>query len=1367
MNSATSWEVEYGPTGFIPGTGTSVITSTNPLTVTGLTAQTSYTFCVKAVCAVGDSSLSTCADFVTGCAPIADFVENFDAVNTPDLPQCWNGYVVTADQWAYVQTYNWSTPNSGTVHVRMYNSNDVNAEMYLISPELSTVGTATHRLRFFAKDFDGNSIEVGTMSDPNDPTTFTSRATVSTTSTYQEYFVSFGAYSGTDGYVAIRANHANTFDNVYIDDVVWETRPSCMRPANLGVTFTSTTATASWVESGTATQWELEYGAPGFALGTGTTLLTSNNPETITGLSAATDYDVYVRAVCGANDSSVAIGPVSFTTHCLSAATPYLDDVESHSTTTNSSIANCWSSNPTGTTSSFRWNVDGSGSTPSGSTGPSGAYSGSNYFYVEASQGGQGSIAELYSPLIDVTSLTLPRIQFYFHMYGATMGALYVDVFNNGAWVNDVDSIVGQQHTSATDPWKLKNIYLPGYTGDIQIRFRGVRGSSFTGDISLDDIVVNEAPTCVEPVGLTVSNIMDVSVDLAWTNPGTATSFVVEYGAPGFTLGTGTTATTSANPYAVTGLNPDSDYEFYVRAVCAPGDSSLWSLPLSASTICSVFASPFLDDVEGHAANASGEIDNCWSQDGGTGYISNWNVSQTGAPTWANTGPSAAHSGNKYFYFESSPTNTGSASLYSPMIDVSTMALPKLKYMYHMYGATMGTLYAEINDGTGWVIVDSIVGEQQTAGTDPWLAKDITLPTLSGTSVQVRFRGVRGGFQSDFALDDIEIVDTFSENLAVLSVETAGDICGLGTDSVKVTFTNEGTASQSGFPITYELGINTTTETYTATINSGDTVTYTFNTLANFATPGLVDITAYTALVGDSALSNDTVMSQVGKTLLVSVFPYEEDFAAGEGGWIIDNGQNGSWAFGTPSTAAIDGAASDTNAFATNLAGNYNSSEDAFVYSPCFDFSALVRPYVQMSTNFKAYTGDGANLEVSTDGGMTWGNLGDIDAGTNWYNFNDWTFGPQWTGGGSTWSIPGSNGWQVSTIAADSLAGMSDVKFRVRFRSNTWSESEGFAFDDFAVYEAATLGSDTVLCTNDTLTLNPGSYSGYLWSDSTIIPVQYLDAAVMSEGIDTIGVIVAGPNGFKMYDTVVVTVEKPEIALGADTVVCFGESVTLDAGAGFATYNWSDMTNGQTTTTIGNVSGAVDYSVVGLTPLGCPAADTINVTVNTEVLVDLGADTMFYDELLQGTTYLLNAGPGFASYLWSDGSTNQTLLVDSNQTTTMYTVVVTNASGCEGTDTVNVVFNLSVDGGLTVSTITMYPNPTTDVINISVSNFASLGDVEVKVLDITGKVVMKETLQGAGSVFNETYDVTSLATGTYFIQFEAQGEVVTRQFVIK
>lgn len=68
--SETAWNIEYGPTGFTPGTGTSVAVTTNPATVSGLACVTSYDFYVYANCGGAGSSLpSTVASATTGICP--------------------------------------------------------------------------------------------------------------------------------------------------------------------------------------------------------------------------------------------------------------------------------------------------------------------------------------------------------------------------------------------------------------------------------------------------------------------------------------------------------------------------------------------------------------------------------------------------------------------------------------------------------------------------------------------------------------------------------------------------------------------------------------------------------------------------------------------------------------------------------------------------------------------------------------------------------------------------------------------------------------------------------------------------------------------------------------------------------------------------------------------------------------------------------------------------------------------------------------------------------------------------------------------------------------------------------------------------
>ncbi|WP_199851613.1 fibronectin type III domain-containing protein, partial [Brumimicrobium mesophilum] len=94
-------------------------------------------------------------------------------------------------------------------------------------------------------------------------------------------------------------------------------------------------------------------------------------------------------------------------------------------------------------------------------------------------------------------------------------------------------------------------------------------------------------PTCPFPSNLVVSGINSTGATLDWTENGTATTWNVEWGTPGFTPGTGneliadngnTTQTSTT-----TGLSANSSYDVYVQADCGGGDVSFWIGPFSFS----------------------------------------------------------------------------------------------------------------------------------------------------------------------------------------------------------------------------------------------------------------------------------------------------------------------------------------------------------------------------------------------------------------------------------------------------------------------------------------------------------------------------------------------------------------------------------------------------------------------------------------------------------------------------------------------------------------------------------------------------------------------------------------------------------------
>ena len=341
--SSGNWDIEWGADGFTP-TGTPNVNDTgdNPYNLTGLTAQTSYDFYVRSDCGMDDTTdVSTWEgpyNFVTACDPFGDFTEGFETTATSSvMPECWDKNIIsTSSSYVYVST---SDFNTGSNALRMGNSGDSSAELYAVTPALTDLPNQTHQLRFFAKKGGtGTTLEVGTITDPTDENTFTSISTIPVTTAHQQYIVTFDAPT-TDSYIAFKANYTSTYYFVSIDDVIWEAIPSCPAPSSLytdGIAFTS--ANLGWTENGSSSNWDIEWGIAGFTpTGIPNVNDTVDNPYNLTGLTAQTSYDFYVRTDCGMDDTtdvSTWEGPFSFYTgYCIPSGTSALTYIDNFSTT--------------------------------------------------------------------------------------------------------------------------------------------------------------------------------------------------------------------------------------------------------------------------------------------------------------------------------------------------------------------------------------------------------------------------------------------------------------------------------------------------------------------------------------------------------------------------------------------------------------------------------------------------------------------------------------------------------------------------------------------------------------------------------------------------------------------------------------------------------------------------------------------------------------------------------------------------------------------------------------------------------------------------------------------------------------------------
>ncbi|ASS49294.1 MAG: hypothetical protein CHH17_11245 [Candidatus Fluviicola riflensis] len=205
-------------------------------------------------------------------------------------------------------------------------------------------------------------------------------------------------------------------------------------------------------------------------------------------------------------------------------------------------------------------------------------------------------------------------------------------------------------------------------------------------------------------------------------------------------------------------------------------------------------------------------------------------------------------------------------------------------------------------------------------------------------------------------------------------------------------------------------------------------------------------------------------------------------------------------------------------------------------------------------------------------------------------------------------------------------------------------------------------------------------------------------------------VIATNPAGDSDTVTAVVTVmNPPQVDLGVDTVLC-GGTLLLNAGNAPALYQWQDNSSNQQLL----VSSSGTYSVT-VDNGGCTDSDTIQVIINGP-LVNLGPDTTVCIP-----QFMLDAGNPGATYVWQDGSVNQTFQVSAIGT---YFVTVTDANGCQIMDTIHVLPGaLQVDLGPDV------------VLCIGEAQLLNAGNPGAVYNWSNGAITQSITVQEAGSYF--------------------------------
>jgi gliding motility-associated-like protein len=332
----TQWNVVLQPAGTGIPTGTGTLTSNNTAYPSGtLLPNTQYEYYVRAYCNGTDQSgwvgpfvfTTLCNAFTT------PFIETFNPGSQTE--DCWR--VVNANSDSYLWTLNSTTdPYEGEHAAGVFTGTNGKNNDWLISPTITI--TEGQRLRYYYRVLSSDfyeDMDVRLSTTGIDPENFTTVLYAAdyfdepplNNTEWKEKVINFPA--GVTGNVNVAWYIPKKDPNPWnyrgqlmvIDHVVIETIPACPAPTNIVVgNVTDTEALVSWESTGTETSWDVYVQPSGLPapVGDGDSqylTTTSDNPYTVTGLTAASKYEYYVRAACGTTDSEW-VGPLEFTTMC-------------------------------------------------------------------------------------------------------------------------------------------------------------------------------------------------------------------------------------------------------------------------------------------------------------------------------------------------------------------------------------------------------------------------------------------------------------------------------------------------------------------------------------------------------------------------------------------------------------------------------------------------------------------------------------------------------------------------------------------------------------------------------------------------------------------------------------------------------------------------------------------------------------------------------------------------------------------------------------------------------------------------------------------------------------------------------------------
>ena len=1317
--NGASFEYELVPRGSVV-TGSGTIVSNDTITA-AITPNTMYDFYVREVCGAGDTSLWAGPFSFNSIRPAAGiscgsnysqviFAEEFASNGAG-----WTGDIGTGfGQWKIPNSSFGNTgadnAHSGSEFMNFEASGSSLDSGSIVSPMIDlAIGSTQAELSFWMHAYgaDMGELQVGVGASATGPFTnvFTWVGELQTdgADAWQNVGIDLSAYVGQQIYVELKQiDSTGILGDMSIDLFEVSTCVTCSDPINvLASNVTSNSAEVDW--SSTASGANFAYiNVPAGTAPTGQGTVVTTDSVLLSSLSGNTTYDFYVREICGAGDSSNWVGPISYTTNCTPSTVPYLESFETMSSVGTGVVPTCWSEDGDWVTddAALLYNRQ--------------ARTGSNYVYTNHS-----ASDVIYTAPISLTAGTSYDFSYYYitdGLNGWTSLNAYVGLDQDVTTMTSIGTAINGPNNTVYE--QSVSTFVPTVSGEYYFAVR-VEANSVPWYISFDDFEVTVTPTCPAPSNATVMALGIDSVKISWDYVNAGTQFAYINVTSGTTpSGQGTVI--SADSAVVNGLSASTSYDFYVREICAAGDSSLWIGPLTYTTLCNVTMAPFSENFDGSDwmpgsgfNNINDQINSCWSRNVIPDEFG-WSV-ESGASGSSSTGPNADNttgSGNYIYTEASNGANGDTAVLFTPLMDISGLTSPFLSFAYHMYGTNITKLYVIAETSAGITVIDSIVGAQQTGSTDPWEVLSLDVSAFNAGNVRFGWMTRRGGYLADVAIDDISVDNYFTDDIGVTAFVTPTSFCGDSITELTVVVENFGANDQSGFDVTVDWTGSTTgsvSTVYNGTLSYGEFDTIIVDTV-NTILGGTFNLAGYTSLTGDGNINNDTTLA-TGVTFFA--LP------------VVDLGADQAYCAGNPFSATLNAG----NAGSTFLWNDGTTTQTLAVDTAGTYWVEVTTANGCVSTDTVVVTEETIMVDLGADQEFCMGDVINV------------TFDAGNTGSSYVWSNGSTN--QTLTVTSAGTYWVAVV-----------SPTGCLGTDTVEVIEVAApvvaLG-DSSVCDGATLTLDAGAgFATYAWSTSAT--THTID--VMTAGTYTVTVTNAA--GCESVDSSIVSVSTVSVSV-PDVTACEGTTVQLDAGAGYASYAWS---TGATTQSI-DVTTSDDYIITVSNADGCTATDTATVLFNPLPVVDLGADTSLSD----GQSIVLDAGNVGSTYDWSTGATSQTITVSSDDVPATISVDVTTAEGCTSRDEISITKSTGIEN-LISGSISTYPNPVQSEFHIAFTAKES-GSIAIEVYDVSGQLVAVSNNEINAGREDLVVDMSTYGSGVYIVKATLNNQVLGQFRAVK